>query len=92
MKAVLKMREAEQRSDKRRPESPGKESWNSAKPFLTCREGRVNKEGLGQEERRECRERLRRERSRHLLQELKHGALRVLGCCDGEVDAVLARA
>jgi hypothetical protein len=51
---------------------------------LTCREGRVNKEGLGQEE--------RRERSRHLLQELKHGALRVIGCCDGEVDAVLARA
>ena len=36
--------------------------------------------------------RLRRERSRHLLQELKHGALRVLGCCDGEVDAVLQRA
>ena len=49
-------------------------------------------EGLEQEERRKCRERLRRERSRHLLQELKHGALRVLGCCDGEVDAVLARA
>ena len=88
------MREAEQRSDKRRPESPGKESWNSAKPFLTCRQMRMNKEpmGLEQEERRKCRERLRRERSRHLLQELKHGALRVLGCCDGEVDAVLARA
>jgi hypothetical protein len=32
------------------------------------------------------------ERSRHLLQELEHGALRVLGCCDGEVDAVLQRA
>ena len=47
MKAVLKMREAEQRSDKRRPESPGKESWNSAKPFLTCRQMRMNKEPRG---------------------------------------------
>jgi hypothetical protein len=49
MKAVLKMREAEQRSDNSRPASPGKESWNSmvAKPFLTCREGRVNKEPRG---------------------------------------------
>ncbi len=92
MMAILKVWEAEQRSDKRAPASPGKESWNSAKPFLTCKEGRVDKEGLEQEEGRNCRERLRRERSKHLLQELEHGALRVLGCCDGEVDAVLARA
>jgi hypothetical protein len=47
--------EAEQISDKRATASPGKESWNSAKPFLTCREGRVDKEGLGQEEGRKRR-------------------------------------